>query len=109
MQLRLTLASCLVLFTCLLNAQLNRGGLTGTIYDSTGAGVPSANVTAQNSETGSLSQTVSGSSGEYAFPNLSPGTYSITVEAAGFKRTTQAKVGVSVAATQRIDITLDVG
>jgi hypothetical protein len=109
MQRTIALRCLLTLWSCLAYAQLNRGGLTGTIQDSTGAAIPGVKVTAQNSETSALFETVSGSSGEYAFPNLTSGTYTLSAEAAGFKRSSRSKIPVSVAETQRVDITLEIG
>jgi hypothetical protein len=55
--------------------------LRGDVKDQTGAMVPEAKVTATNEATNVPQTTVSTSSGSYIFPNLLPGTYTVTVEA----------------------------
>src|SRR6516225_8029630 len=60
--------------------------LVGTVRDASGSSVPSARVSVVNTETAFRSETLSGPDGDYTVPYLSPGTYQITMEAAGFKR-----------------------
>jgi len=59
--------------------------LVGTVTDATGAVAPAARVTVVNIETAFRSETQTGPEGNYYVPYLSPGTYQVTVEAAGFK------------------------
>ena len=109
--MRTALSLPLIAIACssMLLAQLNRGGLTGTVQDPAGAGVPGAKVAALNVETNAQIATVAGPAGEFALPNLTPGTYSLTAEAPGFKRATRSKVEVSVAGIVRADLTLEIG
>lgn len=59
--------------------------IVGQVVDPQGAVVPDAKVTATNQDTG-LGRTVSTtSSGNYVIPNLTPGAYTVKVEAKGFK------------------------
>jgi hypothetical protein len=83
--------------------------IVGTVMDSSGAVVPNATVTATHSETGIKRQTVSNASGVYVLPGLPVGTYAVTAELAGFKRTTLSKVLLEVNQEVRIDLTLEVG
>ena len=108
MRTALSLPLIAIAYSSMLLAQLNRGGLTGTIQDPAGAGVPGAKIAALNVETNAQVMTVSGPAGEFAVPNLTPGTYSLTAEATGFKRATRSKVEVSVAGTVRVDLTLEI-
>jgi hypothetical protein len=63
-----------------LMAQRLDGTLRGDVKDQTGAMVPETKVTATNEATDVPQTTVSTSSGSYIFPNLLPGTYTVTVE-----------------------------
>ncbi len=57
--------------------------IKGTVTDPTGAVVAKATVTVTNSQTGVVSTTTSSASGDYIFPALPIGTYSINVTASG--------------------------
>jgi protocatechuate 3,4-dioxygenase beta subunit len=54
--------------------------LLGTVTDATGAVVANAQVTALETATGSSRAAQTNASGNYTFPNVVPGNYSITVE-----------------------------
>lgn len=90
-------------------AQLDRGTLTGTVTDQSGAAVPGARIAARNLGTGALHETTSTETGQYTLPNLQVGTYRITVDAQGFR--TVARPSVSLGATEvlRMDAMLEVG
>src|ERR1700761_6532747 len=62
------------------------GRIKGTVTDPSGAVVPGAVVTATNIATGIKYPTKTLSTGDYLFPQLPVGTYSITVAAPGFKK-----------------------
>ena len=90
-------------------AQSDRGTITGTISDPSGAVVPNASVVALNTETGAKSPVVSSETGNYTVTSLPPGSYSVTAEAAGFQTVTRAGIQVAVASNVRVDVTLQVG
>jgi uncharacterized membrane protein len=81
--------SCLV--AMLLSAPCSRaqltttGTITGTVTDSTGAGVPRASVSITNEGTGIESKTMTNASGSFAVAGLSPGTYTVKVSKQGFE------------------------
>lgn len=83
--------------------------LVGNVADSTGAAVPRAKVTAQNVQTAFIYETVTSETGDYYIPNLSSGTYQITVEAPGFKTAVQRDIVLRINETPRINIRLEVG
>ena len=66
-------------------AQIDMGGVAGTVEDSTGAVVRGAKITLMNEAT-RVTQTVqSSSSGSYVFPAVPVGTYTLKADATGFK------------------------
>ena len=88
-------------------AQVQTATLVGAVRDNTGAVIPGAKVTVVNTETSFISETKTSAEGGYYVPYLSPGTYRITLEAAGFKRNVQDGVAVRSGETPRVDITLE--
>src|SRR5258706_5534353 len=87
-----------VLTAAVAQAQSLDGTLRVTVTDSSGASIETAKVTITNEATNvSLSSTVS-SAGTYVFPNLTIGSYSVSVERDGFKKSVQR--GVTVASNQ---------
>lgn len=101
-----------VLALCLptsLLAQSNQGAISGAVLDSTGANVSGASLTARNEATGQTSTTVSSSSGDYRFPSLQVGAYTISVSAPSFRKKDQTGVAVEIQTTTALNITLSVG
>jgi hypothetical protein len=105
----LSVGVCLLALCSAALGQSDRGTITGTILDPAGAVVPNARVNAQNAETGVSIATVSTSTGDYTIPSLPAGTYNLTVEASGFKTTTQKGIQVEVALTARVNVNLQIG
>jgi hypothetical protein len=83
--------------------------LVGTVTDSTGARVVGAKVTVVNTETSFTSESVTSAEGDYYIPYLSPGSYRISIEAAGFKRYVRDGVVLRTNETPRLDVQLEVG
>jgi len=105
--MRLLLISTIL--TVVAFGQSDRGTINGTVTDPTGAVIPAAKVAAQNVETGLTYETTTTPTGNYTLASLPSGTYSLSVEAVGFKRFTQTGITVQVAQTGRIDVSLVVG
>jgi hypothetical protein len=80
--------------------------LVGTVTDNTGAVVPKANVTILENATGIEHAGQSNESGNFTFPDLTPGAYTVTVAAQGFKKERRAGVDVEVNSTTRVDVSL---
>ena len=93
----------------LLLAQSDRGTITGTVSDPTGALIPAAKITLINVETDARYQTVATETGNYTLTSLPVGTYKLNVEQAGFSRLEQLNIRVQVAVTTRVDVVLKVG
>ena len=89
-------------------AQSDRGTITGTVLDASGASVPAA-ITITNAATGVEYSSVATNTGNYAVPQLPAGRYNLTATAPGFSQYTQEGITVQVAQTARVDIVLKVG
>ncbi len=92
-----------------LHAQFDSGEVLGTVRDAQGGSIPTASVTLTSTGTGIQTKAKADASGNYDFFNVKAGIYSVTVEAAGFSKTTTPDVKVDVNARQRVDLTLQVG
>ena len=89
-------------------SQAGTGTIVGTVYDSSGAVVPKAKVTAQGKGTGLSREVTANDEGQYRIILLPPGAYTVTVAQSGFK-TYKGEVQVSVGSTPTLDIHLTVG
>jgi len=90
-------------------AQVSTAELSGDVTDPTGAAVAAAKVIAQNAETGATREAVTDTLGAYVMTLLPPGTYTLSVEAAGFRKTVQSGVVLQVNQRARVDCSLQVG
>ncbi len=90
-------------------AQVATAELTGTVLDSSGAAVAGAKVTATDVATNLVHATVSDTSGVYVLTLLPPGDYTVTVEAAGFRKLVQSGVALQINQEAKLDLTLQVG
>jgi len=75
----------------------NSGSITGTVKDSTGLVIPGAAVTVVEQATAFRQSTTSGAEGNFIFPQLPAGTYTLTAESKGFKKNESRDVVVPVA------------
>lgn len=102
--------SATVMLTCLcLEAQIDTGGVAGTIKDPAGALVPNALITLTNDATGVSQKTQSSSGGAYVFNAVPVGTYTLKVEANGFKTSMASGIIVHVQNVVTVDVSLNVG
>jgi hypothetical protein len=65
-------------------AQSGSSSIQGIVFDASGAVVPAANVNLINTATRVVLQATSGESGNYSFPSVAPGVYSLEVSKDGF-------------------------
>jgi hypothetical protein len=91
------------------NAQITTTTLLGTVRDKTGAVVVDAKVKATNVGTNLQRSVTTNAQGEYRIEFLPVGSYSLVVEAAGFKKFAQSGVTLEIDQTARVDASLDVG
>jgi hypothetical protein len=83
-------------------AQFASGSIGATVTDATGAIVPSAKVVLKNEATNSLRDSVTNNSGAFDFPSIPPGTYTVTVTAAGLQVFEEQGITVTQGATLRL-------
>jgi hypothetical protein len=83
--------------------------LLGSVTDASGGTVANAKVTITEVNTGVSRSGQTNESGNYTFPNLPPGQYSVTVEAAGFRKETRRDIEVLVNTNTRVDLQLQPG
>jgi hypothetical protein len=104
-----TLFLITILFALGAVAQSDTGQIAGSVKDPTGAVMPNSNITIKNEATGLERRARTNESGLFTALSLPPGFYTITVEAAGFKKfvSTNNKLDPSVALP--VNITLEVG
>ena len=96
-------------FLPVLHAQEFRGTVTGRVVDVQSAAVPNARITAVLVATGAQSVTNSGLDGLFTIPFLSPGTYRLEADAAGFKKYIRENLAVDAGERMAVDIQLQVG
>ncbi len=90
-------------------AQSGRGTLTGTVKDANGAVLQGAALSLLSADTGSRFTATSSTDGLFTFPELPPGTYTLTVTDSGFESFTQNGITVYVGSTATVNPQLHVG
>jgi hypothetical protein len=101
----LSCACCAIFSTFTpLFAQVDTGGVTGTVTDSSGAIVPNVTIKLINDATTVVIPTRSTSTGSYSFNAVRPGSYTLQAEAPGFQTVVDKGVEVHVQQTAAIDI-----
>ncbi len=109
---RLRVAPCLVAllaFAFHVFAQSDNANVNGVITDPSGATVPKAKIVIKNQATGLTREAVSNESGVYSIPTVPPGMYTLTVEAAGFKKFESKDNKVDPSVPANLSATLTVG
>ncbi|MBL8207314.1 MAG: carboxypeptidase regulatory-like domain-containing protein, partial [Blastocatellia bacterium] len=86
-----------------------RGQISGRIIEASGAAVPGAVVTVVNTATNSSVNATTNDSGEYTVLYLTPGSYMISIEAKGFKKSVRQNIEVRIGDKLALDVTLEVG
>jgi len=90
-------------------AQNDRGTVTGTVADPAGAVVANAMIQMKHVQTGAVYEAASTNTGNYTIAQLPVGTYEMSVTVPGFKKYVRQNIGIEVAQTLRLDVTMEVG
>ncbi len=89
--------------------QTTLGTIRGTVYDPQQNVVPGATVVVTDEETNVTRETQTDAQGQFEFPNLRSGTYTVSATLSGFKKVARAGVVLRAASVMRTDLNLEVG
>jgi hypothetical protein len=104
------IAVCLATVFCQgLAAQETTAKVVGAIVDQSGGGVPATEISIRNVGTGVVRVTRSNEAGNYEFPFLPVGRYTLTATASGFQTTSVAEFVLTVGQVARVNLSLAVG
>jgi hypothetical protein len=102
------LLAVLALFSVSSPAQTFRGSINGTVTDISGAVIPGAKITATDTATAAIHETVSSGAGEFSFNDLPQSTYTVKAQAAGFQTTEATGVQVKAGTIYTLPVKLAV-
>src|SRR5215813_262848 len=91
-----------------LMAQVVTVTVEGRVYDSSGAAISQATVTAVNAATGLSRETTASALGDYQIPLLPPGDYTVTADKAGFQKSAK-RIHLDIGAVGSLDFSLSPG
>lgn len=91
------------------DAQTTNAAIVGDVSDESGALVPGANVTVTNLSTGVQREIQTNERGAYRAYPVQPGTYDVAASSEGFKTRLRTGIVVEVAATVKVDLSLELG
>jgi hypothetical protein len=106
--MRIVRSAALFLLAAAAVAQTFRGNITGVVTDASGAAIAGAAVKLENPSTGLAHSAATNSQGQYSFPDLPVGAYTVTVSHAGFEARKIDRVEVAVSRTTNLDVQLGV-
>jgi len=84
------------------------GQIIGTVVDAQNAAVPGATVTATSASLQGERTAVSDATGNYRFPTLPPGLYTVKAELTGFQASEQKNIPVALSQTVTVNFTLQI-
>jgi hypothetical protein len=108
MLLNSVLSLCLICST-LMSAQSTGGRILGRVADSSGAVLANVKVTATNDATGIARETKTNASGDYVFPEVPVGTYTLSFDLSGFKTNVHKNVVLDVNQVITLNMSMQVG
>ncbi|HWA97713.1 MAG TPA: carboxypeptidase-like regulatory domain-containing protein, partial [Pirellulales bacterium] len=106
------MALIVMCFTIAVNSaygQADQGAITGIISDPSGAAIPNAQVTLENTDTGLVLKASSDQSGVYTFSPIKIGNYKVSVTAPGFATTTQDNLQLNLQQRLAVNLQLTLG
>ncbi len=99
----------MVILLARLTAQEITGSISGVVTDTSGGVLPGVQVTVTNTGTNVTKQVITGPSGTWRVPFLFFGTYRVSAELKGFKRTQADNITLSTSEEARVDLSMPVG
>ncbi len=98
-----------LLVPALLSAQGTGGRILGRVADPTGAVLGAVKVKAINEATGVARDAQTSDSGDYVFPDLPVGSYTLNFELAGFKKGVHKSIALDVNQVITLNMTMQLG
>lgn len=105
----LVLAVALPVFPALLCAQGTGGRILGRVADPSGAVLSGVKITATNDATGVAHDAISNETGDYVFPDLPVGGYSLTFDLSGFKKVVRHGITLDINQVITLNMTMQLG
>src|ERR1700758_4656430 len=105
----LAIASLCLICSTLVVAQGTGGRILGRVSDQSGAVLAGVKVTATNDATGVSTDTTSNASGDYTFPQVPVGTYTLAFDHSGFKTIVRKGVTLDVNQVIALNTTMQIG
>lgn len=106
---RIIVPCAFILCATHIDAQTTSTEVLGTITDTSGALIPGARVTLRRVATDEKRQAVTDNDGNYSFPLIEIGEYTVSAEKSGFKTETQTGVTVDLQQKARVNFQMQVG
>src|SRR5580765_7280418 len=100
---------CLLALHLPANGQMGNATLSGTVTDTSGAAVVGAQLTLTNKAQQFEQKFTSNDRGEYTFRNLTPGTYDLSTTMAGFQKSVQTDIVLTLNQSGHADVTMRAG
>src|ERR1700744_6059746 len=105
----LLLAGACLTASSMLAQSTTQGAIIGTVFDNSDAVIPNATIVIHNNGTNAELKLQSDSAGLFRAPQLPPGTYTVTINAAGFSGLRTSHVTVEVNVPTPLDVHLKTG
>ena len=86
--------------------QVDKGRISGTVIDSSGALIPGASITVKNEKTGETTKWKANESGNFVVLNLQPSQYTVTGESTGLAPAEYRAINVGVGQTRNLNIVM---
>jgi hypothetical protein len=90
-------------------AQSITGTISGHVVDQQGASIPNAKVTATEPSKKTTVGTATNTAGDFTIAGLAPGSYTLAVEATGFKKLTRQNIALDASDKLALELALEVG
>ena len=107
-RIRIAFSLLALMFAAGAYAQGGNVTITGTVMDPSGALIPGATITVTNKSTGTVRTDKADSNGQFNVPSLPPATYTVSVQATGFKKYVQ-DVAMLADQIRNLEIRLEIG
>jgi Carboxypeptidase regulatory-like domain len=109
MKLAVVLLICCVIFSLPASGQVAGGAITGTVTNESGAPVPNVNISVREVTTGLTRSDTTNAVGLYNVPDLSPGSFEMTVSASGFVTQLWTNITVTAGVERVLNVVLKPG